>query len=545
VKKEMSNKQIAILYANEIIYNVIPACQYVRLAAKRFINDLNDERYYFNDGAVDSVVKFINTLCLTETNQKKHFILEDWQTFIVANLYGLYRKDGNMRKYKYAYIELARKNGKSQLVTALALYHLIFDADAQVIISANSREQAKNVDFKKVKQYAAMLDKKEKYLKQYYNSIKFKTNELIVTAAEASKLDGLSASFAIIDELHEAPDNKMYNVIKSSMGAREMPMFIVITTAGFNTESFCYKLRSYTIDVLHNIIEDNSQFSIIYTIDENDNYEDEKNWIKANPNITISVNPDFLADEVNKAVQNEAERNGVLVKHFNVWTKANTEEVWIPEKYIVNSMEKITMDDDLFSDFDCWVGIDLSSVSDITSVTKMIQLDNKLYFFNDFYIPEESINSNINKDLFREAAARGEIHITFGNVCDYDKILSDLLEVNKAHPIQCIGYDKWNSTQFIINATEAGLFSQSYSQTAGSLNKPIKELQRLIMTGNVIIQRNSITKWMFMNVIIKQNHMGNLSLDKSSKSKKIDGVASMCNVLGLYLESPRYVFNVY
>jgi len=541
----MSNKEIAILYANEIIYNVIPACQYVRLAAKRLINDLNDERYYFNDGAVDSVVGFINTLYLTETSKKKHFILEDWQTFIVCNLYGIYKKDTNTRKYKYAYIELARKNGKSQLVTALALYHLIFDPDAQVIVSANSREQAKNVDFKKVKQFCQMLDKKEKYLKQYYNSIKYNTNELIVTAAEASKLDGLSASFAIIDELHEAPDNKMYNVIKSSMGAREMPMFIVITTAGFNTESFCYQLRSYTIDVLNNIIEDNSQFSIIYTIDENDNYEDKNNWIKANPNITISVNPDFLADEVNKAVQNEAERNGVLVKHFNVWTRANTEEVWISEKYIINSMQKILMDDDLFTGFDCWVGIDLGSVSDITSVTKMIQLDDKLYFFNDYYIPEESINSNINKDLFREAAARGEIHITSGNVCDYDKILVDLLVVNKAHPIQNIGYDKWNSTQFIINATEAGLLSQPYAQTAGSLNKPIKELQRLIMTGNVIIQRNSITKWMFMNVIIKQNHMGNLSLDKSSKSKKIDGVASMCNVVGLYLESPRYAFNVY
>ncbi len=542
----MSNKEIAILYANEIIYNVIPACQYMVLAAKRFINDLNDERYYYNDSAVDAVIQFINTLYLTETSKKKHFILEPWQTFIVCNLYGIYKKETETRKYKYAYIELARKNGKSQLVTALALYHLIFDPDAQVIVSANSREQAKNVDFKKVKQFAAMLDNKGKHLKQYYNSIKFKNNELIVTASEASKLDGLSASFAIIDELHEAPDNKMYNVIKSSMGAREMPLFIVITTAGFNTESFCYKLRSYCIDVLNNIIEDNSQFTVIYTIDENDNYEDKNNWIKANPNIAISVNPEFISDEVNKAVQNEAERNGVLVKHFNVWTRANTEEVWIPEKYIIESMQKLSINDDMFSNVDgCWVGIDLGSVSDITSVTKMIQLDDKLIFINDYYIPEDSINSNINKDLFRDAALRGEIHITSGNVCDYDRILTDLLEVNKVHPIQNIGYDKWNSTQFIISATDAGLFSTPYSQTAGSLNKPIKELQRLLMTGNIILQKNSITKWMFMNVIIKQNQMGNLSLDKSNKSKKIDGVASICNCLGLYLESPRYAFNVY
>jgi phage terminase large subunit-like protein len=541
----MSNKEISIQYAYDVITDFIPACQYVKNAASRFLKDLENPLYFYDTEEADEVIDFINSLYLTEQVKQKHFYLEPWQTFIVCNLYGLYNVETQNRKYRYAYIELARKSGKSQLANALALYHLIFNTDAQVVISANSKDQAKNIDFKKCKQFAAQLDRKQKHIRHYYNSLKFNDGELIVTASEASKLDGLNTSFAVIDELHEAPSNLMYNVIKSSMGSRRMPMFVVITTAGFDSTSFCYQLRTYCGDILSGIAKDESQFAIIYTLDEGDDYTNKDCWLKSNPNLNISVYSEFIESEVNKAQNFEAEKNGVLVKNFNLWLKANSEDIWIAENYVVKAMQDIKIRDEQFKGMDCWVGVDLSSVSDLTAVSYLIPVENKYYFFIDYYIPQDSINSNINKDMFRNAASNKHLTISSGNVVDYDRILEDILKVNFANAVQLVSYDKWNSTQFAINATAAGLNLQPYSQTAGSLNKPIKEFQKLMLSTGITLQKNILTKWCIANVIIKQNIMGNLSIDKSSRKNKIDGVAASLNVLGSYLESPRYSFGVY
>lgn len=540
----MSNQEIAINYAHDVLNEKLVACNFVKLACHRFLNDLENQLYYYDENQVDNVINFFNRLYLSEQTKPIHFFLENWQIFIIANIYGLYKKSTNTRKFKYAYLEMSRKNGKSQFATALSIYHLIVDDYAQVIISANSKDQAKNVDFKKCKQFALQLDKSKKHLKHYYNSIKYKNSELIVVASDSSKLDGLNTSFAIIDELHAAPSPLMYNVIKSSMGSRLQPIFFVITTAGFDCESFCFKLRGYAIDVLQNIIEDESQFSMIFTLDENDDFEDKKVWKKANPNMNISVQEDFLKSEVNKAKNFESEKNGVLVKNFNIWLKSNSYDDWISEKYIVQSMKNISITDDLFIDQPCFVGVDLSSVSDITAVAKLFVIENKLYFFVNYYLPELSINSNLNKDLFKNAATAKHIYLTSGNVVDYDKILEDLLILNETNQIQIVSYDKWNSTQFAINATAAGLNLVPYSQTAGSLNKPIKEFQKLILSENLVLEKNIITKFCLNNTVVKQNVMGNFSIDKSSKSKKIDGVAAMLNCLGAYLDSPRYTFSI-
>lgn len=539
----MSNKEIAIKYATDVQAGLIPSCKYVKLATKRFINDLENQLYYYNNNDVDNVITFINALYLTEQTTKKHFFLEPWQTFITAAIYGIYRVSNDVRKTKYAYIEMARKGGKSQYANALAMYHLVTDADAQVVVSANSKDQAKNVDFKKCKQFAKQLDDKQRHIKHYYNSLKFNDSELIVTASDASKLDGLNTSFAIIDELHEAPDSLMYNVIKSSMGSRQMPLLLVITTAGFNTNSFCYQLRSYCVDILNKIAEDEAQFAIIYTIDDDDDYTDKDVWIKANPNLNISVYSDFIESEVNKAVNFEAERNGVLVKNFNKWLKANSEEDWITENYIVDAMQDININD--FKDEYCICGVDLSAVSDITAVSYMFQTGKTFTFFNYYYIPEDSINSNINRDLFRNAANNKQINITQGNVVDYERILEDILKVNDICPIQKVSYDKWNATSFAIDATQAGLIMLPYLQTSGSMNKPIKEFQKLIMQGQIIMNKNIITKWMFGNVILKMNYMGNLMVDKSSRNKKVDGVVANLNALGCLLDSPNYTYSVY
>jgi phage terminase large subunit-like protein len=542
----ITNKEIADSYAEGVVTGKIVACEFVRLACQRYIDDLNKGLYYYNDTEVDAVINFINVLNLTEQETPKKFLLEDWQTFIIANVYGIFRKDTEKRKYLYGYIEMARKNGKSELATALALYHLLTDTDAQVVLSANSREQIKNVDFKKVKQFAVQLDKKQKYLKQYYNSIKYGNNELLVTAADSSRLDGLNASFCLIDELHEAPDNKLYSVLKSSMGSRTMPLFITITTSGFDTSSFCYQLREYCVNILNGIAVDEQQFAIVFTLDKDDDFKNPDVWMKANPNLQISVSPSFLASEVNKAAQFESEKNAVLVKHFNVWTKHNSLDVWIDEKYIVNSMkENLSMNDERFKDLECWVGVDLSTVSDISAVSFVIPLDDKYYVWNKYYLPEDSCNSSVNQHTYREAAALGYLTLTDGNVIDYDYILKDIVIVNERNPIIQLLYDRYNATQFIIKCSEQGINTLPFSQTAGNMNQPLKFMEMLFKSELIQIEKNPLTKWMITNVIIKQNNLGNYSINREDKQKKIDGVASMSNAFGGMLKSGRSTINVW
>ena len=543
----MTNLEISTKYANEVLSGKVPACIYVKQAAERFLADCVSSIYYYSPEEVDAVIRFLNVLNLTEQYKNKKFILEPWQTFIVANIYGIRDRERYERKYRLAYIELARKNGKSQLATGLSMYHLLTDDDAQVILSANSKNQVKDVDFKKVKQFSHQLDPKEKLLVPYYNSIKMGIDsELIVTASDPSKLDGLNVSFGLIDELHEAPNGQMYNVLKSSMGSRDEPLLIVITTAGFNTESFCYQQRTYCADVLSGLKTDETQFAIIYTIDSEDDFTDPDIWEKANPNLNKSVKINFLRTEVAKATQNVSEKASVLVKHFNRWLKANTLDVWIPEEYVNASLADIKITDPIFKDQDCILGIDLASVSDITAVTYLFSIGGLLYFFNEYYIPEISVNSGANILSFKEAGANGELHITEGNVCDYKHILSDIQKTVEQTDIniKSINYDKFNSTQFIIDATEAGFNCIPFSQMPGSLNKPLKEFERLIKSDGIVIQRNTVTRWMLGNVVLVINKMGNYSIDKSSKNKKIDGVASMVDALGGLLQNPIYNFEV-
>jgi len=522
-------------YVNDVLSNKIPSCQWVKKACERFHSDLNKGDYYFDENAVDDVISFIRKLKLN-TTPKKPFLLEDWQLFIIANIYGLKSKLNNRRKYKYVYIEIPRKNGKSELITALALYHFIFDELATITVSANSREQAKNVDFKKIKSFAHQLDRREKYIIPYFNSLKMngRQNEIIVTSSDAKRLDGLNISVGIIDELHSAKDSGVYDVIKSAMGSREEPLLIVITTAGFDVDSFCYNLRNHITDILNGVTIDESQFGIIYTLDEGDDIADENNWVKANPNLGVSLSIDFIRDEVNKAQNSPSETAGVLVKNFNLWQKKSSEKSWINEAYLEKVFAPVNIED--YRGADCMVGLDLGTNTDLTCFSICIKVQNGEYvFFTKYYLPEDSLNSATNKKRYREWAEKGYIKLTSGNVTDYDVVLNDLVEISKILNITQVNYDKYNATQFAINAQMAGIRMIPFSQNVFNYNIPTKEMERLILINKTRIDANPITHWNFTNVTIKSDLNGNVKPIKRNEELKIDGVMSMLMALGGYV----------
>lgn len=527
-------------YVEDVLNGKIVVGELIKLACQRFKDDLQRQDIYFNESVVDKAINFIGTLKhFMGKSSGKHFKLENWQQFIIANIVGWYWKDGNTRRFTSSYIEVSRKNGKTALAAALCLYYLIADGEdgAEVDLAANSKEQAK-IAFEFCSSFSKQLDPKGKYLKPYRDNVQFALNnsKLKVFAADDSKLDGFNASFGLIDEYHAAKNSKVRDVIKSSMGMRNNPHLCTITTAGFDKTLPCYKLRSTSIEILNKLKTDDSMFIAIYSLDDKDNWTDKDNWVKCTPNLNVTVTSKYIKEQVQSAINNPSEEVGVKTKTLNLW--CDVADVWLPENYIVKASKDIHLED--FRDCECYIGVDLSATSDLTAVSYLIEKDNIYYFKTDYYLPESALVDKPDRETYKLWKQQGLITITAGNVTDYDYITNDIVAASSILNIQKIGYDKWNATQWAIHATEIGLPLEEYPQTMGNFNRPTKELERLILSGNTVIDNNEITRWCFRNVELKSDYNGNVKPNKGIKSKKIDGVIAIIQALGMYLTVPHY-----
>ena len=386
--------------------------------------------------------------------------------------------------------------------------------------------------------YLSSIDKKGKYFKRYRDSIKFdKTKSILqILSSDASGNDGYNSYCFVLDECHEQPDSRLWDVMCSSQGMRENSLGIIITTAGFNLFGFCYGYRKVCSEILSGLKEDDSQFIAIYTLDEDDDWEDKENWIKANPSLGQTVSESYLEQQIKKAKNNPSLEVGIRTKNFNQWVSSS--DIWISNDLLLESSKKINLED--YKDKTAYVGVDLAAVSDLTAVSLMIPIDGKFYFWTKYYLPQSALFDNSNSELYKDWKRKGYLTITDGNVTDYDYLLSDILKMNNIVYIDKIAYDAYNATQWAINATAQGLPLEPYSQALWNFNKPTKELERLIKSGKVVIDDNPITRWCFSNVVLKYDHNENVKPTKGESQQKIDGVISMIESLGIYLQSPMY-----
>lgn len=525
-------------YIQDVLNNKIIACKSIKLACNRFLSFLEKDAYYFDAKAVERVINFISIIkhYLGKHNGKP-FILQPWQTVIIASIYGFKHKKDDTRVCRNAFILMARKNGKSALCAALSLYHLIADNEAasEIFFAANSREQAK-ILLSITSNFAKSLDAKGKTISVYRDLIKFKNNFIKVVSSDTSKLDGYNLSFAIIDEEHEAKDSKMIDIISSSMGMRLQPLLIEISTAGFNQFGICKEKYNTCKEILNGLKEDDSLQAFIFELDESDNWDDSTVWEKANPNLNITVTADFIQSEITKAKNTSSLEVSVRTKNLNQWLSSS--EIWIADIHIINATQKLKIED--FAGYNCYCGVDLSSVSDLTAVSFLIDTDDKYYFFNKYYLPESALSENSNAELYKRWQRMGLLTITEGNVTDYDYITADLMRINQIVSINSIAYDTWNSTQWAIDATSKGLPLQSFSQALGNFNRATKEFERLILSNKVVIDDNEITRYCFRNVSLKFDHNDNCKPVKSVRQNKIDGVIAMLESLGIMLQEPRF-----
>ena len=528
-------------YAQEVIEGKIVAGEFIRSACERFFSLMEDDRYEFREDKVDDVINFFPYLKhFKGRHADKPFTLEPWQEWIVASIYGFYVREDGSRLTQTVYIEVARKNGKTALAAGIGLNALINDdeAGAEVYFAANSKEQVKISAWPLCSNFAKKFDPKNRYLQVFRDTITFeKTSSwLKVLAADSTKLDGPNPSTFVLDEYHAAKNNSLKAVLGSGQGTRDNPLEVIITTAGFDKLGPCYELRTTGTEILKGLKEDDSFFVAIYSLDEQDDWKDEKVWVKSNPNIEVTVKPSYIRKEIRKAINTPSDEVNVKTKTLNMWCDAET--VWIPEHYILNSSEKIRLDD--FEGMDCYMGIDLSSTSDLTCPAFMFPTEDKYYFKAKYYLPEMALQERRFKELYGEWRRQGLITITPGNVTDYDYILNDIMDIRDKVYIQKIAYDTWNATQFTINAEEKGLPMEPFSQVLGNFNRPTKEMERLILSGKAVIDNNVINRHCFRNVRMARDRNGNTKPSKQFEEKKIDGVIAMLEALGVYLVSPHY-----
>ena len=539
-----NSKEWAEWYIDAVLKNKIVCCKWVKKCIERHKKDLKRYKltakyskkatklYYFDENAGESILKAFNEYRHYKGKWAgQRFILLPWQQALLYIVFGWRNRATGFRRFRTVYIEVARKNGKSTLAAGVGLYMLDLDGEpgAEVVSAATQREQAKIVH-EAAKQMVKNSLHLKKYIKTYKDSLVVEdtVSTFKPLSSDYNTLDGLNISCAIIDELHAHKTRDLYDVLDTATGARQQPMILSITTAGVSQQSICREMHDYTENLLNDVITDDTFFGIIYTLDDGDDWTDPKVWIKANPSLGESIDPIELADRCRKAQNSSDSRNAFLRLRMNMWT-SNTENWVTPEDWAKGG---VPIELDSLKGRECYVGMDLSSVSDLTAVCLLFQMDDgKMQALWQYYLPAENITEKCRLDRvpYDQWARDGYITLTPGAAVDYDFIEHDILtRFAVDYKIKELAFDPYNAAQLTAHLVSAGLNCIISRQGMLSLSPPTKGLQVQIMSGNFIHGDNPVTNWMIGNCEVQTDAAGNTKLVKSAnvKRRKIDGLVA-------------------
>jgi phage terminase large subunit-like protein len=541
-------------YVKEVTTGQKVVCKYVRQAVERQVNDLKrqntpDFQYYFDEDEAARWIGFISILKHTSGEWKgQPFNIQDFQAFRWACIFGWKRTDGRGRRFRRAYVEVARKQGKTEEAATIGLGGLLIDNEntAQIFSAATTRQQAKIVySAAKIMARELMKDSEgaNETLRLLAHRILNKNSDGFFEAlsSDAWTLDGLSPHVAIIDEYHAHPTNEVLKVIETGMGARRSPLIYIITTAGFNISSPCFMLRQNAIDILRGQKRDETFFTAIYTLDEGDDWNDESVWVKANPQIGITPTWDFMRSEYTKAV-NEGGQSEVefKTKNLNVWTASS--ETWIQDEIWQACPKEI--DEDSLLGKPCYVGVDFAAISDFTAAAFLFPPhgDRKEYaLLLRFWLPQDKIKERARDwpdtiKWWNEGYIKG----TPGNVVDLEILEQDFKGLCAKYDVKVVGYDPLNAWQTIANLEQSGLNMDRYPNTRLHMSPASKEFERLVRQKMVNHGGNPVLRWMMTNVVPVYTQQDLLQLDRmrSSRISKIDGVVASVIALGELLKNP-------
>ncbi|WP_373181220.1 terminase large subunit [Clostridium butyricum] len=498
------------------------------------------------------VVDFINCLKHTKGRWKgENFDLLSWQDKIIRDIFGNVKPNG-YRQYNTAYVEIPKKNGKSELAAAVALYMTCGDNEwgAEVYGCASDRQQASivfDVAVDMVEQCPA-LKKRIKPIMSVKRLVYKPTNSYYqVLSAEAYTKHGLNVHAVIFDELHSQPNRGLFDVMtKGSGDARTQPLFFLITTAGTDRNSICFEQHQKAMDIIEGRKIDSTFYPVIYGIKDEDDWASEENWYKANPSLGHTIDIEKVRNAFNSAKENLAEENIFRQLRLNQWVKQSTR--WMP-------MDKwdecdFNIDIDLLKGRECYGGLDLSSTTDITAFVLVFPPRNdaeKYIVLPFFWIPEDNLKLRVRRDHvpYDVWEKQGFIKTTEGNVVHYGFIETFIEELGTKYNIKEIAFDRWGAIQMVQNLDGMGFTVVPFGQGYKDMSPPSKELMKLTLEERIAHGGNPVLRWMMDNIFIKQDPAGNIKPDKEKSTEKIDGAVALIMALDRAIRNQGNSSSVY
>jgi phage terminase large subunit-like protein len=527
-------------YAADVISGAVPACKWVRLACERQVKDLakqNDPAwsYVFDSEKANRVCKFVSALKhvsgeLSGTPIK----LEPWQVFILTVCFGWVNKATGRRRFRRAYIEIPRGNGKSAISSGVALYMLSADkeAGAQVVVAARVKDQTRFVtDASRamVKNNAALRNKFG--LKVLAHSIEQESSmsTMRALASEADSLDGLSCHLAVLDEVHAHKTREVYDSLSTACAKRTQAMLWMITTAGSDQIGVGYTTSNFTKKLLDGNANDESFFGIVYTADESDKWDEEATWIKANPNWRISVQPEAVADEANRARQMPANQASFRMKHLCQWM--NADHTWLDAEKLKACLDA-SLNESAFEGHSALFGLDLADKTDFSSIAKLfvkeIDGDDHYFVFSDNFLPEDTARGSQYNATFNGWAHSGWLKLTPGSVIDVEWIDEQIIKESKRFRLRECAFDGYHAMNTAVRLDNEGLTMVAIPMSVKTMNPAMRRVEELVLQKRLHFN-NPVLLWALSNIVCHQDVKGNIYPRKESHSSenRIDPAVAM------------------
>ena len=533
-------------YIDGVVSGQIVCGELVRLACQRHKRDLQEGHLRglrFDRARAQRVIDFFAFLRHSKGEWAgQQFVLAPWQQAMTWILFGWLRADTGFRRFRTAIVELARKQGKSTWAAGIALYMTVADGEqgCETYSVATKKEQARLVHGEAVRM-VAKSPSLSKVLKRCRDNLHcLATNSKFEPlASEEDSLDGLNPHCIVADEVHAWSNRLLWDVLATAVGARRQPLMLAITTAGYDRHSVFYQQHDYSIKVLRGIVEDDTWFAWITCLDEADDWEDEANWPKSNPNLGTTIRLDELRAAAAKAKASPAELNSFLRLRLNIWTNQHT--AWMPpDKWVACSTP---VDPVALQRRPCFGGLDLSTTTDISALVLLFSPygdDKRWSVLPYFFLPEEAIEQRSKRDRvpYDLWQRQGFFNLTPGNVIDYDYIRAKVQELASQYDIREIAFDRYNSSQIVTQLMGDGFTMVPFGQGYVDMNSPVKRLMELVLTGELAHGGDPVLRWMASNCMAATDPAGNIKLDKSKSREKIDGMVALAMALGRAILTP-------
>jgi phage terminase large subunit-like protein len=469
--------------------------------------------------------------------EKPTIVLAPWQKFILGMVFGWVDAHQH-RRFKTVYIEVARKNAKSTLCSAIALYVLACDDEngPDCYTAATTREQARIV-FNDAKRMAEMSPEfRVQFGIDTSAHAVFREStggSLRSVSAEGSTLDGLNVHLAIIDELHAHKSRKVWDVLETATAARTQPLMFAITTAGSNRTGICYEQRDYVRKVLAGVVTDDEYFGMIFAVDDSDLDDRDKLlsdpaiWAKANPNLNVSVRVGDLERKARKARQQASAQNNFLTKHLNVWVNADT--AWLP----IQAWDKCADESLLIEDFagqECVMGLDLASKRDIMAQVytfqRVIDGQKHLYIFGDYYLPQDAVEESLNSQ-YEGWEIEGRLIVSPGSTNDFALLEERIKFAVNTYQMRDIPYDPSQATQLSTRMADENITMSEVTQSVANFSEPMKEIEAMVYDGRLHHNGCPIMSWAVSNVVCHVNAKDQIYPRKETADNKIDPVVAL------------------